>query len=99
MLRRYAFTNIQWNLHHVEAIVNGMFLLEGKFKQTGGGASKGSNKISTKHSKKKLDEQLATIVRLFCHELSRIICDRLTNVQGEILNEFLFSLKMMFSSI
>ncbi|CAF1514427.1 unnamed protein product, partial [Adineta ricciae] len=84
------FINIQWNLHNVEAIVNGMFLLEGKLKRTGGGASKVSNKISTKHSKKKQDEQLATLVRLFCHELSRIICDRLIDAQDRVrFQEFL----------
>ncbi|UJR29306.1 hypothetical protein I4U23_010520 [Adineta vaga] len=86
------FRKIQWNLHHVEAIINGMLLLEGKMKQTGGGGkNKDSNKISTKLSKKKQGEQIAIIVRLFCHELSRIIFDRLTETKDRILfQEFLY---------
>ncbi|CAF4397456.1 unnamed protein product, partial [Adineta steineri] len=86
------FKKIQWNLHHVDAIINGMFLLEAKAKRNGGGKSnKELNKITPRFNKKKQGEQIAIIIRLLCHELSRVILDRLTNTNDRILfQEFLY---------
>ncbi|CAF1139632.1 unnamed protein product [Adineta steineri] len=86
------FKKIQWNLHHVDAIINGMFLLEAKAKRNGGGKSnKELNKITPRFNKKKQGEQIAIIIRLLCHEISRVILDRLTNTNDRILfQEFLY---------
>jgi len=77
---------IQWNLHHVESIVNGMLLLEGKVKRTGPGTNRELNRIAPRPNKKKQSEQVATIVRMFCHKLSRTILDRLINKKGRFLS-------------
>ena len=78
---RRSFLKDQWNLHHVEAIVNGMFLLDGKIKRTAL-----SNQLNLRYPKKKQqDEQTATIVRLLIHEISRTILDRLTDKRGQTL--------------
>lgn len=82
---RQTFPKIQWNLHHVDAVVNGLLLLEGKAKRAGGKAGKEPTKATPRWSKKKQDEQLAAIVRLFCHELSRVVFDRLVESQGQSL--------------
>ena len=81
-LRQYL-NKMKWNLHHVESVVNGMLLLDGKVKRAGLGAHRELTKITARTNKKKQqDEQVATIVRLLCHELSRTILDRLTNKKG-----------------
>lgn len=81
-IREYL-SKYQWNLHHVESVVNGMLLLDGKNKRTG--LQKELAKINARFNKKKQqDEQVATIVRLLFHEFSRIILDRLTDSKGKI---------------
>ena len=69
------FPQYQWNLHNVQSIVQGMFLLDAKNKR---------HQINARLSKKKInDEQTTNIVRLLIHEISRVILDRLHNSQGE----------------
>ena len=77
---RRTFLKMHWNLHQVEAIVNGMFLLDGKIKRT-----TVNNQLNLRYPKKKQqqDEQTATIVRLLIHEISRTILDRLTDTRGK----------------
>ena len=78
---RESLNKYQWNLHHVESVVNGMLLLDGKNKRTG--LQKELAKINARLNKKKQqDEQVATIVRLLFHEFSRTILDRLTDPKG-----------------
>jgi GTPase SAR1 family protein len=80
---RQSLNKYQWNLHHVESVVNGMLLLDGKIKRGGVGNHRELTKINAKLNKKKQqDEQVATIVRLLCHELSRTILDRLIEKKG-----------------
>lgn len=84
----------KWNLHHVESIVNGMLLLDGKIKRAGFGTHREITKITARFNKKKQqDEQIATIVRLLCHELSRTILDRLIDKKGLnfVFNYFIFN--------
>jgi len=84
-LRQYL-NKFKWNLHHVESVVNGMLLLDGKVKRAGLGTHRELTKITARFNKKKQqDEQVATIVRLLCHELSRTILDRLTDKKGNII--------------
>ena len=91
-LREYL-KKLPWNLHHVESIVNGMFLLDGKMKRTGLGLQKELAKINARLNKKKQqDEQVATIVRLLCHEISRTILDRLTEEKGSFVRSFVSSM-------
>jgi len=81
-LRKFL-NKFQWNLHHVESVVNGMLLLDGKVKRAGLGNHRELTKINARFNKKKQqDEQVATIVRLLCHELSRTILDRLIDKKG-----------------
>jgi hypothetical protein len=80
---RQQLNKFKWNLHHVEAVVNGMLLLDGKAKRAGLGNHRELTKVTARVNKKKQqDEQVATIVRLLCHELSRTILDRLTDKKG-----------------
>jgi len=82
-LRQYL-NRLKWNLHHVESVVNGMLLLDGKVKRAGLGAHRELTKITARFNKKKQqDEQVATIVRLLCHELCRTILDRLIEKKGK----------------
>jgi len=86
-LRQYL-NKFKWNLHHVESVVNGMLLLDGK-KRAGFGAHRELTKITARVNKKKQqEEQVATIVRLLCHELSRTILDRLTNKKGTFFSDY-----------
>jgi hypothetical protein len=67
----------------VESVVNGMLLLDGKVKRAALGTHREVTKITARFNKKKQqEEQVATIVRLLCHELSRTIFDRLTDKKG-----------------
>ncbi|CAF1088574.1 unnamed protein product [Rotaria sordida] len=85
---RQHLNKFKWNLHHVESLINGMFLLDGKPKRTHRELTK---LISRFNKKKQQDEQVATIVRLLCHEISRTILDRLTNTKDRILfQDFLY---------
>ena len=94
-LKQYL-NKIQWNLHHVESVVNGMLLLDGKAKRAALGTHRELTKITARVNKKKQqEEQVATIVRLLCHELSRTILDRLTDKKG-ILPEFKFSKRISY---
>jgi hypothetical protein len=98
---RQHLNKIQWNLHHVESVVNGMLLLEGKVKRTGAGTNKELNRIAPRPNKKKQSEQVATIVRMFCHELSRTILDRLTNKKGiliDVIIHLLTTISFLFRS-
>ncbi|CAF3428145.1 unnamed protein product [Rotaria socialis] len=90
---RQHLNKIKWNLHHVESVINGMLLLDGKVKRAGlGGTHKELNKLTSRLNKKKQqDEQVATIVRLLCHEISRTILDRLKNQKDRFLfQDFLY---------
>lgn len=81
-LRQYL-NKIKWNLHHVESVINGMLLLDGKMKRTGLGTHRELTKLTSRINKKKQqEEQVTTIVRLLCHEISRTILDKLTNSKG-----------------
>lgn len=94
---RQHLNKIQWNLHHVESVVNGMLLLDGKVKRAALGAHRELTKINARLNKKKQqDEQVATIVRLLCHELSRTILDRLTDRKGRICRWMIPSPRRLF---
>jgi hypothetical protein len=98
-LRQYL-NKFKWNLHHVEAVVNGMLLLDGK-KREGLGTHREIAKIAARFNKKKQqDEQVVTIVRLLYHELSRTILDRLTNKKGKLflIVDFLMITNYLFRS-
>ncbi|CAF0879568.1 unnamed protein product, partial [Didymodactylos carnosus] len=56
-----------FNLHHVSSIVEGMMLMNGKEKRIG----------KTKLKLKKKQENVPTVIRLLCHELSRMVLDRI----------------------
>ena len=63
-----------------------MFLLDGKAKRAGLSTHRELPKITGRLNKKKQqDEQVVTIVRLLCHEFSRVILDRLTNTRDNFL--------------
>ena len=78
---RNQFLKFHWNLHHVESIVNGLFLLDGKMKRAHLNHLNSINNFRFS-KKKQQEEQTATIIRLLIHEISRTILDRLTNDQG-----------------
>lgn len=84
---RQHLSKIKWNLHHVESVINGMLLLDGKVKRAGlGGTHKELNKLTSRLNKKKQqDEQVVTIIRMLCHEISRTILDRLANQKGMLM--------------
>ncbi|CAF4961095.1 unnamed protein product, partial [Rotaria sp. Silwood1] len=90
-LRQYL-NKIKWNLHHVESLINGMLLLDGKVKRAALGSHRELTKVTSRFNKKKQqDDQVATIVRLLCHEISRTILDRLTNTKDRVLfQDFLY---------
>ena len=79
------FNGLPWNLHHVQAILAGLSLLELKSKRPSGMSRSGRSLVSsTSIPKRKTDtDQVVTVVRLFVHELSRVILDRLPHGQGQ----------------
>lgn len=77
---RKNIKTIRWNLHQVESIVNGLFLLDGKVKRSNPNQS--SNFRFSK--KKQQDEQTGTIVRLLIHEICRTVLHRLSLDRGQI---------------
>ena len=81
------FNGLPWNLHHVQAVLAGLFLFETKGKRPGL-TSRSSRPLapSTSTVKRKADTDPAVIiVRLFIHELSRVVLDRLPHGQGQLL--------------
>jgi hypothetical protein len=69
-LRQYL-NKIKWNLHHVEAVVNGMLLLDGKVKRAGLGTHRELTKITARVNKKKQQDEQNTF---FTTEQKRDIC-------------------------
>jgi len=68
--------SFHWNLHHVEQIVNGLFLLDPKYRK---GHFNLQNQL---FRKKQQEEQVTNVVRLLANEISRVVYDRFVENNG-----------------